>query len=183
MARTVLRISLLVLLPLAVSLPAHSQTFEVNQPDNSKQTQQNKSKSKNSNNSSAQNPEQQGIGWGSGIEVAREARAAQQALNKGDYRAAETAAERAARSAPGNAYLWFLYGYTARLTGDYTAAVNAYQRGLQNQPSSIQGLSGLAQTYAKMGRHDEAQDLLKRVLAANPKSVTDLELAGELALS
>src|SRR5579864_4652306 len=41
----------------------------------------------------------------------------------------------------------------------------------------------MAQTYAKMGKDVEAQDLLKKVLAANPKSVTDLQLAGELALN
>jgi len=33
-----------------------------------------------------------------------------------------------------------------------------------------------------MGRNNEAQDLLKQVLAANPKSATDLQLSGELAL-
>src|ERR1700681_656086 len=33
-----------------------------------------------------------GIGWGSGIDVAREARTAQQALAKGDYKAATTSA-------------------------------------------------------------------------------------------
>ncbi len=34
-----------------------------------------------------------------------------------------------------------------------------------------------------MGRGNEAQAILKKVLAANPKSVDDLELAGELALT
>ena len=34
-----------------------------------------------------------------------------------------------------------------------------------------------------MGRYSEAQDLLKQILAANPKSVNDLQLAGELALN
>src|SRR5207249_166823 len=38
-------------------------------------------------------------------------------------------------------------------------------------------------TYAKAGRQAEAQDTLQKVLAANPKSVTDLQLAGELSLS
>ena len=35
----------------------------------------------------------------------------------------------------------------------------------------------------KMGRGNDARDILKRVLDANPRSVNDLELAGELALS
>ncbi len=161
---------------LLLTITAAAQTFEVNnQNDTSK-------KKVSKGQTQQQNPEG-GIGWGSGIEVAREARAAQQALEKGDYRAAVVSATRAAHSAPGNASLWFLLGYSARLADQYQVSADAYQRGLQVQPSSIQGLSGLAQTYAKIGRTSEARDLLKRVLAANPKSATDLQLAGELALS
>ena len=184
MDRKTTSIVLLFLLTAVSLLPA--QTFEVNQPAPSKS-------SKNKKGKQAAAPAQQaptqteenanGIGWGSGIEVAREARAVQQALAKNDYRAAITSANRAANSAPQNADLWFLLGYAARLGGDYKLSLQGYQRGLQRKPSSIQGLSGMAQTYAKMGKDAEAQDLLKKVLAANPKSVTDLQLAGELALS
>src|SRR5262249_29520103 len=39
------------------------------------------------------------------------------------------------------------------------------------------------QTYARAGMQAEAQDALKKELAANPKSVNDLLLAGEIALS
>src|SRR5207237_4739954 len=124
-----------------------------------------------------------GIGWGSGIETARESRAVQQALAKGDYRAAIVSANRAANAAPQNADLWFLLCYAARLGRDYKLSLQGYERGLQRRPNSIQGLSGEAQTYAKMGRIPEAQDLLKKVLAANPKSAADLELSGELALN
>jgi tetratricopeptide (TPR) repeat protein len=162
---------------LLTTVAASAQTFELNKQNDNRKKQRSQASSQQQ-----QNPEG-GIGWGSGIEVAREARAAQQALDKGDYRAATTSANRAAHSAPGNASLWFLLGYSARLAGDYQVSVEAYKRGLQIQASSIQGLSGLAQTYAKMGRMGEAQDLLKQVLAANPKSATDLQLAGELALS
>ena len=115
--------------------------------------------------------------------MAREARAAQDALQRGDYNAAVGYATRAANSAPQDTALWFALGYAARLAGKYQASIDAYQHGLQNDPSSIGGLSGLAQTYARMGRAADAQALLQKVLAANPKSVTDLELAGELALN
>lgn len=161
----------------AVSL-ATAQTFELNQPSsNSKKGKAQASKQQ------APAEENNGIGWGSGIETAREARAVQQALAKNDFRAAITSANRAANSAPRNADLWFLLGYAARLGGDYKLSISAYQRGLERKPSSIQGLSGMAQTYAKMGRDKEAQDILKKVLAENPKSATDLQLAGELALN
>jgi tetratricopeptide (TPR) repeat protein len=123
-----------------------------------------------------------GMGWGSSIEVARQARAAQQALDKGNYRAAADYAERAAKAAPQNPDFWFLLGYSARLAGRFSTSVDAYDRGLALRPSSIQGLSGLAQTYARMGQNDKAKELVQKVLAANPKSGDDLRLAGELFL-
>src|SRR5579872_3522482 len=156
------------------------QTFELNQPSNKKGKAKSAQKSAQGKPSSEN---ENGIGWGSGIEVAREARAVEQALARNDYRSAIASANRAANAAPQNADLWFLVGYAARLGGDYKLSLQGYQRGLQRKPSSVQGLSGMAQTYAKMGKDAEAQDLLKKVLAANPKSVTDLQLAGELALS
>src|SRR5207249_3033563 len=156
-----------------------AQTFEVNQPPASKNPKKGKPKSSAPAKSTGEN----GIGWGSGIETAREARAVQQALAKNDFRAAIASANRAANSAPQNADLWFLLGYAARLGGDYKLSLQGYERGLQRKPSSIQGLSGEAQTYAKMGSDAEAQDLLNKMLAAKPKSVTDLQLSGELALS
>jgi tetratricopeptide (TPR) repeat protein len=122
------------------------------------------------------------MGWGSSIEVAREARAAQSALQKNDYRSAVFHAEHAAKAAPQNPDLWFLLAFAARLAGQYSGSVDAYKRGLQERPSSIEGLSGLAQTYAKMGRGTEAQQILQQVIAANPRSEADLRLAGELVL-
>lgn len=168
-------ITLLFLLTATALLDA--QTFEINQGSKSNKP----AKRSTAQPSEAEN--QSGIGWGSGIEVARQARAVQQALDKGDYRSAVASANTAAKAAPQNADLWFLLGYAARLSGDYKLSLEGYQRGLERKPSSIQGLSGEAQTYAKMGEEAKAADLLKKVLAANPRSVTDLQLAGELALT
>ena len=85
-------------------------------------------------------------------------------------------------AAPQNPDLWFTLAYAARLSGQYSQSVDAYQRGLQLKPSSVEGLSGLAQTYARMGRSADAQKTLEAALAANPKSDVDLQLAGELLL-
>ena len=123
-----------------------------------------------------------GMGWGASIEVAREARAAQNALQHGDAKGATTHAQRAANAAPQNPDLWFTLAYAARLSGQYSLSVDAYRRGLALKPSSVEGLSGLAQTYARMGRPAEAQQTLEEALAANPKSDADLQLAGELLL-
>jgi tetratricopeptide (TPR) repeat protein len=123
------------------------------------------------------------LSWGSSIEVARQARAAQDALNKNDYAAAVSFAQQAAKSAPQNAELWFLLGYAARLDQKYPLSVDSYNRGLQRAPNSVRGLAGLAQTYAKMGRDQEAEQLLRKVVSANSKDANSLQLAGELMLS
>lgn len=152
---------------------AAGQTYDVNQ-NGSPSAGQNSSESSQNN---------QNFGWGSSIEVARQARAAQDALNRNDYAAAVSFAERAAKSAPQNAELWFLLGYAARLAERYSVSIDAYNRGLQIQPKSVRGLAGLAQTYAKMGRDAEAEQLLRRVVESNPKDANSLQLAGELILN
>ncbi len=164
-----------------------AQTYDVNQSGNAPATQpQNSSSDATSGAEVTTNDAQQngsGLGWGSSIDVARRARAAQEALQRNDYAAAVTFAEQAAKSAPQNAELWFLLGYADRLAEHYQPSVDAYNRGLQLQPGSVRGLAGLAQTYAKMGRAAEAEQLLRRVVDANPKDANSLQLAGELLLS
>jgi tetratricopeptide (TPR) repeat protein len=120
------------------------------------------------------------LGWGSNIKIARLAKAAEMALRKGRYTEAMNYAQNAANAAPQDQRLWFLYGYCARMAGKSGVSVQAYQRGLQVAPNDVEGLSGLAQTYMKMGRPDAAKPLLMRVLAANPKRPNDLVMAGEL---
>src|ERR1700758_3772290 len=109
MARTATRVAALTSFLLAAALAAGAQTFDLNQNNQQQTTQPKKGKKRQQQQTApsqqSENPEG-GIGWGSGIEVAREARAAQQALDRGDYQAAVTAANRAAHSAPGNTQLW-----------------------------------------------------------------------------
>ncbi|HVZ15919.1 MAG TPA: tetratricopeptide repeat protein, partial [Terriglobales bacterium] len=153
-----------------------AQTFEVNgQQQDSAQPQPSKNGSR-----SAQPASSGGLGWGSSIEVGRFARAAQMALGKGDYAGATNYAERAVQAAPQDAKLWYLLGYTARLAGRYDQSLQAFQHGLNLQPGAVEGLSGMAQTYARMGRIDDAKRLLLQVIAANPKRENDLLVAGEL---
>lgn len=162
---------------------ALAQTYDINGQGG---TAPNDQKPKASASASAQDSSSQsgsGLGWGSSIEVARQARAAQDALKRNDYAAAVSFAERAAKSAPQNADLWFLLGYCDRLGDHYLASVDAFSRGLRLRPGSASGMAGLAQTYAKMGRDDEAEKLLKRVVEANPKDANSLALAGELLLN
>ena len=166
-----------VLLSLGVS---RAQTFEIN----GQQQDSNQHQSPNSGKKGSHAPTTQsssgGIGWGSSIEVGRFARAAETALAKGDNASATNYAERAVQAAPQDAKLWFLLGYAARLSGRYDRSLQAFQRGLQLQPNSVEGLSGMAQTYARMGRIDQAKKLLLQVTAANPKRENDLLVAGEL---
>ena len=165
---------------LAVLLAATAgaaQTFDVNGQTSSTASAPSKKRA-----AQAPSSNETGMGWGASIEVAREARAAQTALQHGDAAGATLHAQRAVNAAPQNSDLWFTLAYAARLSGQYSLSVDAYRRGLALKPSSVEGLSGLAQTYARMGRTADAQQALEQVLAANPKSDVDLQLAGELLL-
>jgi tetratricopeptide (TPR) repeat protein len=172
--------SFCIVMILGLLTQAFGQTYDVGgQSDSSapsKQTTKNPP-------TSAQQQSGPDFSWGSGIDVARQARAAQDALKRNDYTAAVSYAEQAAKSAPQNPELWFLLGYAARLDQRYPLSVDSYNRGLQRQPNSVRGLAGLAQTYAKMGRDSEAESLLRKVVEANPKDANSLQLAGELLLS
>jgi Flp pilus assembly protein TadD len=117
--------------------------------------------SSQSQNGQAQAAGQQ-LGWGSNIQNARLARAAELALEHGDRALAVDYAQRATQAAPGDPQLWFLLGYTARIDARFELSAEAYKRGLHLNPASHDGLSGLAQTYSVMGRSDEAERILKQ---------------------
>ena len=121
-----------------------------------------------------------GSGWGGSIEAGRYARAAETALKNGNPAGAMNYAEHLTQAAPSDACNWFLLGYTARLAGKSQVSLDAYQKGLARKPNSVEGLSGMAQTYIRMGKADEAKKLLLQVIAANPRRATDLAMAGEL---
>src|SRR3954463_10299191 len=175
--------TLVSMLFLLVSLAcASAQTFSVEgqQPAPQKQKQSGKAAKGKTAPPSAAAQSSGGIGWGSSIEVGRMARAAQQALKKHDYVSAQNFAQRAVNAAPQDGKLWFLLGYTSRLSGKYQDSVNAYQKGLKLEGTSPEGISGLAQTYGKMGRVDEAKRMLMQVINAHPDRINDILIAGEL---
>ncbi len=104
------------------------------------------------------------------------------ALKDGNYAIALDYAQRAAQATPSDAQLWFLLGYAARLNGKSQISADAYSRGLRLNPSALDGISGLAQTYSTMGRIAEAEHLLHQVLSADPKRISDAVLLGEILL-
>ena len=167
-----------------IAMPALAQTFEINgsqsQPSatspNGKQPRAKKGSQSASGNASSDT----GIGWGSSIEVGRLARAAEDSLHRGNYSQAAEYAQRAVNAAPGDNKLWFLLGYASRMAGQYGKSVEAYQHGLQNSPGNPDEMSGLAQTYARIGRTDEAKLLLTQVINAHPNRTNDLLVLGEM---
>ena len=172
---------LLIVCLLIVTSAAMAQTYEINgqQPQaapSSSQTPRQKTGQSNQANTTGEN----GMGWGSSIEVGRLARAAEDALRRGNPSVAADYAQRAVNAAPQDNKLWFLLGYTSRLAGRYQTSVEAYQHGLQTAPGNADGMSGLAQTYERMGRTDDAKRLLQQVIRANPNRTNDLLIAGEL---
>jgi tetratricopeptide (TPR) repeat protein len=155
---------------LACSLGA--QTYKVGS-GSSEEAQRNAGQTSSTNKS---------LGWGSNIENARLARAAELALKGGNYAIAVDYAQHAAQAAPNDARLWFLLGYAARLDRKSQLSVDSYSRGLRLSPSSLDGVSGLAQTYSTMGRTEEAKRLLNQVLSADPKRINDSLLLGEILM-
>lgn len=122
----------------------------------------------------------QSLGWGSNIQNARLARAAQLALQHGDKAQAVDYAQRAAQAAPNDPQLWFLLGYAARLASRLQLSLDAYNHGLRLNPGSLDALSGIAQDYSLMDRTAEAEALLNKVIATDPRRHNDVLLLGEL---
>jgi tetratricopeptide (TPR) repeat protein len=149
---------------------AGAQSYSV-EPDASKSTQPQTGQS--------QSPGQL-LGWGSNIQNARLARAAELALQHGDKALALDYAQRASQATPNDPQLWFLLGYAARLKTRFQESVDAYSRGLHLAPSAIDGLSGLGQTDSQMGRTEDAEHLLKQVVASDWRRRDDALLLGEL---
>jgi tetratricopeptide (TPR) repeat protein len=165
----VLKVALLFIL-VVLACGVDAQTYNVG-PDATKSPQ----------TQSKQTPSQgQPLGWGSNIENARLARAAQLALQHGDHALAFGFAQRAAQATPNDPQLWFLLGYAARLDAKPQVSVDAYSRGLRLSPSALDGLSGLAQTYNLMGRANDAERLLRQVLSSDPRRKDDALLLGDL---
>ncbi len=122
----------------------------------------------------------QPLGWGSNIQTARLARAAQSALQRGDRALALDYAQRAVQANSNDPALWFLLGYVARLDAKLRLSEDAYDRGLLLAPSALDGLSGLAQTYSVAGGSAEAERLLTQVLSSDPRRRNDVLLLGDL---
>lgn len=133
-----------------------------------------------SQNGPKQSDQNQGLGWGSNIENARLAHAAQQALQSGDRVRGLELARRAAEAAPNDPQLWFLAGYAARLNTRYQESMDDYRKGLRLDPNALDGRSGLAQDLVLVGQSGEAERLLEQVIAASPNRHDDVRLLGEL---
>jgi len=164
--------------------PALAQTFEIggqSSPQPAKQAPAKKGKAAAyAAQAQAGTSDTSGIGpWGSGLEFSRLARKAEDELKRGNAASAADYTRRALQSAPENADLWFMLGYTSRLAGRLSDSLNAYEEGLKRKPNAPDGLAGLAQTYIKMGRNDDAKRLLLQAIASHPRS-DDMLMAGEL---
>lgn len=162
------------LLVVATAALSHAQTYELGGPSQKTPTPARPGKPPVAS--------QPSLGWGSNIQDARLARAAELALKQGKRGEAVVFAQRAAQASPNDPQLWILLGYAARLNGQLGLSSEAYSRGLRLKPGSPDAMSGLAQTDNLMGRTDEAQRLLRQVLAADPGRVDDALLLGEMIL-
>lgn len=158
---------------------AVGQTYQINQGNASTPAASSPGKATSGDQPAASGQE---LGWGSNIENARLARAAELALQRGDHAMAFTYAQRAAQAAPNDPQLWFLLGYAARLDGKLGPSIDAYQHGLKLRGSSLDGMAGLAQTYAAAGRSADAERLLRQVVAAEPRRRNELAMLGDISM-
>jgi tetratricopeptide (TPR) repeat protein len=177
----VLNCSLIALVfPISGAGPVLAQTFEIGGQSSQQQSAQQAPAKKGKGSSTQTFAEPVGVkGFGQGLEFARLARKAEDELKHGNAASAADYTRRALESAPENADLWFMLGYTSRLAGRLSDSVNAYEEGLKRKPNAPDGLAGLAQTYIKMGRNDDAKRLLLQAIASHPRP-DDMLMAGEL---
>ncbi|HWC20468.1 MAG TPA: tetratricopeptide repeat protein, partial [Terriglobales bacterium] len=169
----------------ALAASSFAQTFEIggqqNPPPQQQSTHQHRKAGKeNPSVAGSESSEENGLQFGVSIDATREQRAADEALRHSNTAAAYAHAKRAVDMAPGDKSTWFTYAYASRLAGHLSDSERAYKRGLQLAPDSAEGLSGLAQTYFRMGRIDEAKRMLLDVIQKYPNRVDDQMMAGEL---
>lgn len=162
-----------VLVSIGLACAAQAQVYQVGQ-DNSSSPQA------SAKHSSSAQEASQSLGWGSNIQNARLAHGAQLAIQRGDKAQAVDYAQRATQTAPNDPQLWFLLGYAARLDGRYQLSMDAYNHGLRLDPGSLDGKSGVAQDLSLMGRTGDAEQLLQKIIAADPHRRNDILLLGEI---
>ena len=122
-------------------------------------------------------PPGQPLGWGSNIQNARLARAAELALKRAIMRLQLTMLNVLRRPPQTMRSYGFCLAMRPGSTPSLRLSVDAYNRGLRFNPSSLDGLSGLAQSYRIMGRTDEAGSA-ETVVAADPRRGNDVLLLG-----
>ncbi|HVH88661.1 MAG TPA: tetratricopeptide repeat protein, partial [Terriglobales bacterium] len=168
------------LIGVALATSSFAQTFEIGGQQSQPAQQHRKAAKRTNPVAGAENSEENSLRFGVSIEATRQQRAADDALRRNNPAAAYAHATRAVEMAPGDQSTWFTLGYAARLAGHLTDSERAYKRGLQLAPNAAEGLSGLAQTYFRMGRIPEAKRMLLDVIAKYPNRVDDQMMAGEL---
>ncbi|QDU69148.1 tetratricopeptide repeat protein [Engelhardtia mirabilis] len=77
---------------------------------------------------------------------------------------------------PMNLSLWLLLGEIELLRDDHEGAERAYRRAMDLDPVDTLGHSGLAHTYASMGRAEEAEELLDEALGIDASATLYAQL-------
>ena len=72
---------------------------------------------------------------------------------------------------------WNELGFALRQTGKYSEAVKAYDEALRLRPNFPEALEYLSEAYVKMGRLDDAREILGRLRLLDQERFRDLEAA------
>lgn len=100
------------------------------------------------------------------------------AYDAGDYAAARSSFEAAAKKNPKNYEVFLNLGLTYEKLGDKTAAEGAYKKALEIKPDLESASTELSALYADEGRVDDALAAANAGLASHPDSAPLLENAG-----
>ena len=79
---------------------------------------------------------------------------------------------------PGNAFAWFILGFTYKKLGRYQEALEAYREALRLKPDFAEAWGELGAAYGKLGRHQDAIAPYREALRLKPD---DAEAWGGLA--
>jgi tetratricopeptide (TPR) repeat protein len=85
-----------------------------------------------------------------------------------DLDEAETSMSRAIALDPNGIHTHLILGEAFRVSGEAEKSIGEYQAAIKGKPNSVAAYLGLANTYWKFDRYDEAMTALKKVLSLSP---------------
>jgi tetratricopeptide (TPR) repeat protein len=98
--------------------------------------------------------------------------AASHSIQRNDFDTAQSQLDQARSINPEQAYLWSMYGFLDYQRGNMLAAITDYKKELELYPNNYDVYTFLASAQNILGQQKEAQESLKKRIAAQPNDTT-----------